>query len=69
MSLHSCPMDRRLTMRRLSRICPVWSRVDIAVDRGFVTRFVAVMVSLFAMRIFGPFLTVVMLLKYCSEDG
>ena len=69
LSSQSCPIDRRLPVRRLGRICPVWDRVDSAVDSGIVTRFVAVMVSLFATRTVGPFFTVVMLSQYCSEDG
>ena len=69
LSLQSCPMDRRLPVRRLGRICPVWARVDSAVDIGIVTLFVAVMVSPFATRTVGPFFTVVMLSQYCSEDG
>ena len=52
-------------MRRLERIFPVWDRVDSAVDSGIVTRFVAVMVSLFSTWTVGPFFTVVMLLQYC----
>ena len=56
-------------MRRLGRICPVWARVDSAVDSGIVARFVAVMVSPFATWNVGPFLTVVILLQYCSKDG
>ena len=56
-------------MRRLGRILPVWDRVDSAVDSGIVTRFVAVMVSLFAMHTVGLFFNVVMLSQYCLEDG
>ena len=62
----SFPIDKRLPVRGLGGVCPVWSRVDSAVDSGIVTRFVAVMVSPFATRTVGPFLTVVMLLQYCS---
>ena len=43
----SCPIDRRFPVQRLGRIWPVWDRVDSAVDSGIMTRFVAVMVSLF----------------------
>ena len=56
-------------MRRLGVIWPVWAQVDSAVDSGIVTRFVAVIVSPFATRTVGPFLNVVMLSQYCSEDG
>ena len=56
-------------MRRLGGVWPVWAQVDIAVYSGTVTRFVAVMVSPFGTRTVGPFLTVVMLLQYCLEDG
>ena len=66
---HSCPMDRRLPVRIFGRIWPVWARVDSAMDSGIVTGFVAVMVSPFVTRTDGPFLTVVMLSQYCSEDG
>ena len=69
LSSQSFPIDRRLSVRRLGRIWPVLSWVDIAVDSGIVTRFVAVMVSSFAARTVGPFFTVVMLSQYCSEDG
>ena len=62
-------MDRRLPVRIFGRIWPVQDRVDSAVDSGIVTRFVAVIVSPFATRTVGPFLTVVMLSQYCSEDG
>ena len=62
-------MDRRLPVRRLGRICPVWSRVDSAVYSGIVTRFVDFMVSPFATRTVGPFFTVVILSQYFSEDG
>ena len=62
-------MDRRLPVRRLGRICTVWSRVDSAVYSGIVTRFVAVMVSPFATWTVGPFFTVVMLSNYCPEYG
>ena len=65
----SFPIDRRLPVRRLGRIWPVCDRVDISVDSGIVTRFVAVMVSPFATRTVGPFFTVVMLSQYCLEDG
>ena len=54
----SCPIDRRLPVRRFGRIWPVWNRVDSAVDSGIVTRFVAVMVSPFSTRPVGPFLLV-----------
>ena len=50
-------MNRMLPVRRLGRICPVWDRVDSAVDIGIVTLFVAVMVSPFATRTVGPFFT------------
>ena len=56
-------------MRRFGRIWPVWDQVDSAVDSGVVTRFVSVMVSPFATCTVGPFLTVLMLLQYCSENG
>ena len=56
-------------MRRLGRMWPVWDWLDSAVDSGMVTRFVAVMVSLFATRTVGPFFTVVILSQYCLEDG
>ena len=59
-------MDRRLPVRRLGRICPVRARADSAVDSGIVTRFVAFMVSPFAMWTVGPFFTVVILSQYCS---
>ena len=62
-------MDSRLPVRRLGRICPVWYRLDSAVDSGIVTRFVSVVVSSFATRIVGPFFTVVMLSRYFLEDG
>ena len=52
----SCPIDRRLPVRRFGRIWPVWDRVDGAVDSGIVTCFVAVTVSPFATRTVGPFL-------------
>ena len=64
LSSHSCPIDRRLPVQRLGRIWPVWDRVESVVDSGIVTRFVAVMVSPFATRSVGPFLTVVMLSQY-----
>ena len=51
----SCPIDRRLPVRRFGRIWPVWNWVDSAVDSGIVTRFVSVMVSPFATRTVGPF--------------
>ena len=41
-------MDRRLPVRGLGRICPVWDRVYSAVDSGIVTRFVAIIVLPFA---------------------
>ena len=63
----SFPIDRRLPVLRLDRMWPVWDQVDGAVDRGIVTRFVAVMVSPFATWTVGPFFTVVMLSQYCSE--
>ena len=44
LSSQSCPIDRRLPVRRLGRIWPIWDRVDSDVDSGIVTRFVAVMV-------------------------
>ena len=69
LSLQSFPIDRMLPVRRLGGIWPVWAWVDSAVDSGIVTRFVAVMVSPFVTRTFGPFFTVVMLSHYCSEDG
>ena len=69
LSLQSFPMDRRFPVRRSARICPVWDREDSAVDSGIVTRVFALMVSLFATRTVGPFLTVVMLSQYCLEDG
>ena len=69
LSSQSFPTDRRLPVRRLGRICPVWSWVDNAVDSGIVTRFVAVMVSPFATQTVGTFFTVVMLSQYCLEDG
>ena len=69
LSLQSCPTDRRFPVRMLGRICPVWARVDSAVNSGIVTRFVAVMVSPFATRTLGPFFTVLMLSQYCLEDG
>ena len=53
-------------MRRLGRIWSVWARVYSAVDSGVVTRFVAVMVSLFATQTVGPFFTVVVLSQYFS---
>ena len=68
MLLQSCPIDRRFPVWRLGRIWPVWDRVDSAVDSGLVTRFFAVVVSLFATRTVGPFFTVVMLSQYCLED-
>ena len=49
-------MDRRLPVRRLGRICPVWDRLYSAVDSGIVTRFVAVMISPFATQTLGRFL-------------
>ena len=65
----SFPKDRRLPVRRLGRICPVWDRVDSAVDSGIVTRLVDFMVSPFTTQTDGPLLTVVILSHYCSEDG
>ena len=56
LSSQNSPIDRRLHVRRLGGIWPVWARVDSAMDSGIVTRFVAVMVSLFATRTVGPFL-------------
>ena len=69
LSSQSCPIDMRLPVRRLVRIWHVWDWLDSDVDSGIVTRFVAVMVSPFVTRVFGPFFTVVMLSHYCSEDG
>ena len=69
LSLQSCPIDKRLPVRRFGRIWPVWAQVYSAVDSLIVTLFVAVMVSLFATRTVGPFFTVVMLSQYCLEDG
>ena len=69
LSSQSCPIYRRLPVRRFGRIWPVWDRVDSAVDSGIVTRFVDVMVSPFATRTVGTFFTVVMLSQYCLEDG
>ena len=69
LSLQSFPIDRRLPVRILGRIRPVWDRVDSAVDSGIVTRFVAVMVSPFETRTVGPFFTVVVLSQYCSVYG
>ena len=66
---YSCPIDRRLPLRRLGRIWPVWARLDSAVNSGIVTHFVAIMVSPFATRTVGTFIAVVMLSQYCSEDG
>ena len=66
LSSQSCPIDRRLPVRRFGRIWPVWAWVDSAVDSGIVTRFVDVIVSPFATRNVGPFFIVVMLLQYCS---
>ena len=56
LSSQSCPIDRRLPVRRLGRIWTVWAWVDSAVNSGIVTRFVAVIVSPFATRTVGPFL-------------
>ena len=69
LSSQSFPIDRRLPVRRLGRIWPIWAWVDSAGDSGIVTRFVTVMVSPFATRTVGPFFTVVMLSQYCSADG
>ena len=69
LSSQSFPIDRRLHVRRLVRMWHVWDRVDSAVDSGIVTRFVDVMVSLFATRTVGTFFTVVMLSQYFLEDG
>ena len=69
LSSHNCPIDRRVPLRRLGRIWPVWDWVDNVVDSGIETCFVAVMVSPFSKRTVGPYFTVVMLLQYCSEDG
>ena len=55
LSSQSCPIDRRLPVRRLVRIYPVSARVYSAVDSGIVTRFVAVMVSPFVTRTIGTF--------------
>ena len=65
----SFPMDRRFPVQSLGRIFPVWDQVGSSVGSGIVTRFVAVMVSLFATRTIGPFFTVVILSQYCLEDG
>ena len=65
LSSQSCPIDSRLPVRRLGRIWLVWDRVDSAVDSVILIRFVAVMVSTFATRTVGMFLTVVMLSQYC----
>ena len=64
----SCPIGRKLPVRRLGGIWLVWSRVDSAVDSGIVTLFVPVLVSPFVNRTVVPFLNVVMLSQYCSED-
>ena len=69
LSSQSCPIDKRLPVRRFGRIWPVWAQVDSAVDSGIVTRFVDVMASRFVTRTVGPFFTVVMLSQYCLEDG
>ena len=69
LSSQSFPMDRSFPVQRLGRICPVWAWVDSAVDSGILTCFVAVMVSPFATRTFGPFFTVLKLSHYFSEDG
>ena len=69
LSSQSFSIDRRLPVRRLGRIWPVWAWVDSALDSGIVTRFVAVMVSPFETRTVGPFFTVVMLSQNFSEDG
>ena len=69
LSLQSCPMDRRLPVRRFGKIWHVWDWVDSSVDSGILTHFVAVMVSPFATRTVGTFLTVVVLSQYCYEDG
>ena len=69
LSLQSCPIDKRLPVRRLGRIWLVWDRVDSAMGSGIVTRFFDVMASPFATWTVGPFFTVVMLSQYCSEDG
>ena len=61
LSLQSFPIDNRLPVRIFGGIWPVWDWVDSAMGNGIVMRFVAVMVSLFATRIVGPFFTVVML--------
>ena len=55
LSLQSFPMDRRLPVRRLGWIFPVWDRAYSAVDSGIVTRFFDFMVSPFATRTVGPF--------------
>ena len=69
LSSQSFPMDRRLPVQRFGRIWPVWAWVDSAMDIGIVTRFVAVMISPFAMRTDGPFFTVVMLSQYFLWNG
>ena len=69
LSSQSCPIDRRFHVRRFGMIWPVWAWVDSSVDSGIVTRFVSVMALSFATRTVGPFLTVVMLSQYSSEDG
>ena len=55
MSLQICPMDRRLPVSIFGRIWPVWDRADSAVDSGIVTRFIAVIVSLFRRGLLGRF--------------
>ena len=56
MLLQSCPIDRRLPVRRLGRICPVWAQVYSSVDSGIVTCFVDVIISPLATQNVGPFL-------------
>ena len=48
MSSQTCPIDKRLHVKRFGRIWTFLDRVDSAVDSGIMTRFVAVMVSPFA---------------------
>ena len=69
LSSQSCPIDRRLSVRRFGRIWPVWDWADSALDSGIVTRFIAVIVSLISTWTVGPFFTVVMLLQYFWRMG
>ena len=62
-------MDRRLPVRRLGRICPVWARADSVVDSGIVMHFVAFVVSPLVTRTVRPFFILVIFSQYCSEDG